>query len=289
MRIPDYIKKHDIKYNTFEKIPQSVFDNIKERLQDKKNDNPLASVVAIAYNEEKNILKSSSSLADQIVDFPIEIIYVNNNSTDNTQKLLDNIGIRNVFQEKKGLGYARQAGLDIAKGKYMITADADTIYPPYYVSEMVKNLQRDNITCVYGLYSFLPDGNKSLFQLTIYSFFKDIIVKLRSINRPELSACTLSFGCITEYAKADGWRTDLIRGEDGSMLASMKKRGKVMLLTTKKSRVWTTSRTIDNDGSMFKMIAIRVIKELKRINEYFTVQKKPYKTPESNIIKRKKE
>jgi len=285
MRIPENIRKHYIEYKTFDLVPQSRFDDIKNRLSDKQSENPLASVVAIAFNEEKNILKSSSSLADQVVDFPIEIIYVNNNSTDDTQKILDKIGVRNVFQEKKGLGFARQAGLDIAKGKYMITADADTIYPPYYVSEMVRNLEKDGITGVFGLYSFLPDGNKSSLELAIYGFFKDIIVKLRSIKRPELTICTMSFGCITEIAKTDGWRTDLIRGEDGCMLASMKKRGKVMLLTTKKSRVWTTSRTLDKDGNMLKVICVRLFKEIRRLNEYFTVQKKEYKTSKDNIIK----
>jgi len=69
------------------------------------------------------------------------------------------------------------------------------------------------------------------------------------------------------------------------MLASMKKRGKVMLLTTKKSRVWTTSRTLDKDGNMLKVICVRLFKEIRRLNEYFTVQKKEYKTSKDNIIK----
>jgi len=288
MRIPENIRKHNFEFDTFDQIPQSVFDDINERLLDKQNENPLASVVAIAYNEEKNILKNLSSLADQIVDFPIEIIYVNNNSIDNTQNILDKVKVKSVLQIKKGCGHARQAGLDAAKGKYIISADADSIYPPYYVSELVKNLEKENIKGVYGLFSFLPDGKKSRFQLALYEFFKDIVIKLRSINRPELTVGGASFGFVAEIARADGWRTDIHRGEDGCMLASMKKRGKVLLITSKKSRVWTTSRTLDNDGSMFRMIMIRVIKEIKRLNEYFTVQKKGYITRDENKIKEEK-
>ena len=285
MRIPDYIKKHDFEYNSYEEIPELLFETIKEKLKDKQSENPLASIVAIAYNEEKNILKSLSSLADQVVDFPIEIIYVNNNSKDNTQKILDRVGVRNVFQIKQGAGHARQAGLDIAKGKFLISADSDSIYPPYYTSELVKHLKNEEFKGVYGLFSFLPDGEKSRFQLAIYEFFKDIIIKLRSVNRPELTVGGASFGFVTEIAKQDGWRTNIHRGEDGCMLASMKRRGKVMLITSRKSRVWTSSRTLDKDGNMLKMIMKRLIKELKRINEYFTKQKKGYKTREENIIK----
>lgn len=51
----------------------------------------------------------------------------------------------------------------------------------------------------------------------------------------------------------------------------------------KHSRVWTGSRTLDVDGNIVRMIFKRIIKEFKRIKEYFTTAKE-YPDQEHNMI-----
>ncbi|MDD3052059.1 MAG: glycosyltransferase, partial [Candidatus Cloacimonetes bacterium] len=78
----------------------------------KQSKEPLISVIAIAHNEEKRILSCLWSLADNSCTDPIEIIVVNNNSTDRTTEVLDAVGIPWLDEKKKGPGFARQCGLD---------------------------------------------------------------------------------------------------------------------------------------------------------------------------------
>lgn len=284
LKIPEHIKKHIYNYDNIDEIPDVIFNNISTELKYRTFSKPIVSIVIIAYNEENKIIRSLSSLSDIISKYPFEVIVVNNNSTDRTQEVIDKCGAKSVFQEKQGVGFARQAGLDVAQGIYHLCGDADTIYPPNYVDNMIEQLQKPNISAVFGHVSFIPDGKKSRSKLGIYEFFKDMVVILRAINRPELSLGGASFGFITELGRKIGWRTDIKRGEDGSMALSLKKYGEIKRLSMFKSRIWTTARTLENDGNYISMIFKRVFRELKRIKEYFTVQQGEYLLKEENRI-----
>ena len=52
--------------------------------------------------------------------------------------------------------YKRQ-GLNHARGKYHLCIDADTLYPPQYISTMIKVLQDKEVAGAYALWSFLPN------------------------------------------------------------------------------------------------------------------------------------
>ena len=49
----------------------------------------------------------------------------------------------------------------------------------------------------------------------------------------------MAFGYHTEYAKKEGYRVELIRGEDGSMALALKKYGKIDFVTDRRCRVIT--------------------------------------------------
>ncbi len=282
--IPNYVKKHLYTYESVDDIPCEVFDRIALEFDAKTYKRPIVSIVIIAYNEEKTILRTLSSLAAIKSSYPFEVIVVNNNSTDRTQEILDKCGVKSVFQARQGVGFARQAGLEEARGIYHLCGDADTIYPPDYIDIMMKYLRKPGVVAVFGHVSFIPDGKKSRFLLGMYEFFKDFVVMLRAINRPELSLGGASFGFVTGLGKKIGWRTDIKRGEDGSMALALKKYGKIKRVNIPQARVWTSARTLDADGNYFFMIMKRVLRELKRIKEYFTVQKGGYEMNEQNMI-----
>ncbi|CAN5558630.1 glycosyltransferase family 2 protein [soil metagenome] len=267
---PKWVQGHYLSFDAPDLIPQEVTDRIRKGFAEQNKETPRVSIVVIAYNEEKTILKSLSSLSALKSKYPIEVIVSNNNSTDRTQEILDRCGVKSVFQPLQGVGFARDAGLQIAKGEFHLCADADSIYPPRYVDEMVDLLIQKKAVCVYGRVSFLPDGNKSRMTLAFYEFFKDIAIGLRAIKRPELVAGGASLGFQTEMAKEIGWRTDVNRGEDGQMVLAIKSRGEIRMVKSRASRIWTTARTLDRDGSFVKMVSKRVWKEFSRIGFYFT-------------------
>ena len=87
------------------------------------------SVIVPVYNAEKYLDKCVQSILDQSLD-GIEIILVNDGSTDNSPALLDEYSkIHNniivIHQENSKQGAARNAGMDAASGKYIAFVDAD--------------------------------------------------------------------------------------------------------------------------------------------------------------------
>ena len=99
-------------------------------------------MVAIAHNEGNRIFSCLWSICENNCHFPIEIIVVNNHSTDNTESILKKLGVTYYNEEQKGPGFARQCGLNHAKGKYCVCIDSDTMYPPLYITTMTKALQQ---------------------------------------------------------------------------------------------------------------------------------------------------
>jgi glycosyltransferase involved in cell wall biosynthesis len=90
------------------------------------------SVVIPAFNEAENIspvLASipSAKLAD--AGWSIEVIVVDNASTDDTGNMARQCGARVVFQPERGYGNAYKAGFEAATGDVIATGDADQTYP----------------------------------------------------------------------------------------------------------------------------------------------------------------
>src|SRR5690606_37809247 len=151
-----------------------------------------------AWNEEMNILDCISSFSLMETDIPFEILIVNNNSTDNTQKTIDQLHVRSLFQRVQGCGPTRHMGQENAIGKYILLADADCIYPICWISKMVEKLQEPNVICVYGRYSFIGENDLPRWKLFFFEKLKDVISEIRHIKRPYLNAYGMSMGYVRE-------------------------------------------------------------------------------------------
>ena len=101
------------------------------------------SVIIPAFNEEETILKVLQRLNETKVDsIEYEFIVINDGSTDNTKKILDdnqNLFTTMINNEKNsGKGYSVKEGLKIAKGDYIIFQDADLEYDPLDFKKFIK-------------------------------------------------------------------------------------------------------------------------------------------------------
>ena len=104
------------------------------------------SFVIPAYNEEKHIGKCLDSITREIKkgDYDIEIVVVNNASTDRTREIASQYkNVRVVDEPKKGLLWARRAGFLAATGDLIANVDADTILTPRWVEKVFKEFSRD--------------------------------------------------------------------------------------------------------------------------------------------------
>lgn len=268
----------------FNEAPLPIIEQIKNNLQRLQNNAPLVSVIIIAYNEENHLLANLWSLSENQCRYPLEIFGIDNNSSDHTAKIYQKVAVPYYIEHRKGPGFARNCGLGHAKGKYCICIDADTMYPPYYIETMTKNLEKKNIVGAFSLWSYIPDRKHSWLSIKLYEFLRDNYLRLQAIKRPELCVRGMVFAHDTEKSKKiGGFRTDIIRGEDGSLALELKKFGKLKFIHNRKARPVTGFGTVDKDGSFFDSFKTRAIKAIKGFTGLFT-SKKIYKDEESNLI-----
>lgn len=272
LEAPAWINEFNYPYTSFNDIPKSVFDRINRDLKSVQNPDPLVSIVIPAWNEEVNVLRSIASLAKMKTDIPFEILVVNNNSTDQMQKTLDRLLVRSVFQTIQGWGPARQMGLEQARGKYILTADADCLYPPDWVNEMMAVLRQPGVVFVYGRYSFIPSPGFSRWKLSMLETLKDSIAEIRHVKRPHLNAYGMSTGYVREDALKVGYVMHKIRGEDGRLCFDLMQYGAVKQVKADNARVWTGTRTLAKDGSFSRTLFLKIGLELRRLKGMFVAQ-----------------
>jgi glycosyltransferase involved in cell wall biosynthesis len=278
-----YDKYLSIYGKTIDEIPESVLDEIKNNLAKKQCKEPLVSVVVIAYNEERRLTACLWSLSELQTEFPIEILGVNNNSKDRTEEVYQRLGLPYYNEQKQSPGYARQCGLDHAKGKYHFCIDADTFYPKLYVDLMMVKLSRPDVSCVSSFWSFFPDKNHSRFGLFLFEMIRDMFLFIQHFKRPELCVRGMVFAFNADFARHVKIRTDIRRGEDGSLALSLKPYGKIAFLYNRKARPITGYGTIGSQ-SLWQSFVQHVKIQSKGLSRIF-FKKDHYEDSEDNLIK----
>ena len=111
---------------------------------------PLLSIIIPLYNNAQYISRCVESIIAQDFrdDQPIEIIIVNDGSTDNAIEIVTNLqkkydSIRLINQENKGVSAARNRGIDEAKGKYIYFIDPDDALSPGYFTTFLDWLEKE--------------------------------------------------------------------------------------------------------------------------------------------------
>ena len=278
-----YDKYLSIYGKPFSEVPQNIVDGIRERLASLQSAEPLVSVVVIAYNEERRLAACLWSLSELKTKYPIEIIGVNNNSKDRTEDVYKSLGLPYYNETRQSPGYARQCGLKHAKGKYHFFIDADTFYPSCYVDLMMRKLEKPNVSCVGTFWSYYPDEKHSAFGLFVFELIRDTFLWVQHFKRPELNIRGMTFAFRADYAKQVKIRTDIRRGEDGSLALELKKFGKIAFLYNRMARPVTGYGTL-NEGSLLQSLWHRVKVQGKGITRIFH-KTEHYEDSEDNLVK----
>lgn len=137
------------------------------------------SVIVPVFNCEKYLLKCLDSILNQTYK-NLEIIVINDGSTDGTEKIvLDLMNQENrivyVYQENSGPSEARNNGISLSKGEYLVFIDSDDFVEPTYIELLLNemlNTDADLVCCGYRDISEYGIVNCSDFQIE-----KDVSVK----------------------------------------------------------------------------------------------------------------
>lgn len=278
-----YDKYLSIYGKSLDEIPDSILDEIKAKLSQKQSREPLVSIVVIAYNEERRLAACLWSLSELHTKYPIEILGVNNNSKDRTEEVYQRLGLPYFNEQKQSPGFARQCGLENSKGKYHFCIDADTFYPKQYVDLMMTKLNRSDVSCVSSFWSFFPDENHSRFGLFLFEMIRDMFLFVQHFKRPELCVRGMVFAFNANYARQVKIRTDIRRGEDGSLALSLKPFGRIVFIYNRKARPVTGYGTIGSQ-SLWQSFVQHVKIQGKGLSRIF-YKKDHYEDSEDNLMK----
>jgi len=121
------------------------------------------SFIVIAYNEERNIANCIRSISKQeeLKNFAYDIIVVNDGSKDKTANIVFDLSENSKriqlidLQENRGRGFARHAGVNKAKGDYIVFIDADITLPESWLAKIIPHLGKYD--AVGGI--AVPDGD----------------------------------------------------------------------------------------------------------------------------------
>lgn len=151
---------------------------------------PLVSVIIPTYNHALYIVKAIESVLKQNYQ-PIEIVVVNDGSTDNTKEILSPYlsKIKYIYQSNNGLSAARNTGIKNATGEYIALLDADDKWLP---KKLTKQM---------GL--FLKNPKLDLVYSDIYQSFDGKIHPLTYWQRNKIKPCLGGQNCLIQLFKVN--------------------------------------------------------------------------------------
>ncbi len=112
---------------------------------------PFVTVLIPVYNGEAMLPTLLESLSR--LEYPrdqLEIIIVNNNSTDRTADLLAVTGHTILLEAQPGAGTARNRGIQAATGEFIACTDSDCVVTPNWIQDLLDGFDDPNIGAVAG-------------------------------------------------------------------------------------------------------------------------------------------
>lgn len=182
---------------------------------------PKISVVIPAFNESAMLPLCLKAVRDQDYGGEIELIVVDNASTDNTAEIAKNYQAHVLYEPKRGIVFARRAGFRQASSEIIASTDADTLVPANWLSQIEKALIDKKYSGVVGAYTLCNTNtlSKKLIKLLI-PFFRTAD-RLLGAHFAGANFAVRK----TAYNEVGGFKTEFLTGEDLDLSYRLRKRG----------------------------------------------------------------
>lgn len=125
---------------------------------------PDISIIVPVYNVEKYLRRCIESILSQTLK-NYEVILINDGSSDSSGKICDEYvakydNFKVIHKKNAGLGYARNSGLEIACGKYIMFIDSDDYIKQNMIEEMYNGVINNNADTCIGGYCRIKNNNE---------------------------------------------------------------------------------------------------------------------------------
>jgi len=189
----------------------------------------IVSVVVPARNEEDLLPSCLEALLTQDYAGPIEIIVVDNGSTDRTAERAGRFGVTVVEEPRHGYVLALARGFSIATGDIVATTDADTVPPRDWISTLVREYEEHpDVVAVGGEIYFREPNWKG------WLFTRCILPHLNRWDRANPAGAHLwgaNFSVRREvFERAGGWNMSFNLQCDTELSERLRRFGRVVLL-----------------------------------------------------------
>ena len=190
---------------------------------------PAISVIIPAFNEERFLgptleaLRTAAAYLESMTDAVVEILVVDNGSTDRTAALAGELGATVVRESEHNIGKVRNAGARAARHTLLIFVDADT-FVPYEGLYRIAHAMRD-ANCAGGAVDFVFRPKRRVVRADL-----DLVHFVAGLANMHMGAC--QFCRRDVFASLGGYDETLYMGEDVDFIWRLRAAARRRGLTT---------------------------------------------------------
>ena len=242
------------------------------------------SIIIPARDEESYIGKCLKSIKKIKYSGKLEVIVVNNGSTDRTAKVAENLGAQVFREDRLGVSYARNLGAKKAKYDYLFFLDADCMLTKDYFSNLDKMMEIYGKQDVYAGPYVLYDGGWLIRYITdrlnyYYWYFR--LIKL--ITNAQCFAggnFVIRRDVFNKTGDFDTSIDNVLKAEDLEYALRLNRLG-YKVYFRKDLRVLSSFRRIKR--SPIRTMLVRLYYSIKLIYEHKCMQSKSHRNIQSNF------
>lgn len=162
------------------------------------------SVIMPVYNSENLIRQTVEYVRNQTLK-EIEIIFVDDGSTDRTRDILEDIKkeeprMKVLHQQNSYAGAARNYGFSKATGKYVVFWDADDIFLPEALEKMYLKIEEDNADICICPADYYDNSNGKVLKNNVYIRY-DMIPETTPFYRKDVEPVLFNFATNVPWNK----------------------------------------------------------------------------------------
>ena len=188
----------------------------------------LVSVVIPARNEQTILPRCLAALREQSTrDF--ELLVVDSASADNTQQVARSFGARVIRVEEPGVGRARQAGFEAARGEIILSTDADAVPSADWIERLIAPFHDPDVIGTFGTIRFTRGGTRARISHALFSAFQGVNLHLGwpLFCGPNFAVRKNAFRAVGGFSTSTGYPNE---GEDTRLGLKLNKIGKIVFL-----------------------------------------------------------